>query len=148
MPGMDGLTLQEKLRERGFEIPIIFMTAYGDVPGAVRALRHGAIDFIEKPFQGRVLLERVREAIGRDVEAHAARAQHAEIASRIARLTRRELEVMRLLVDGRSLKETASQLDRSIKTIEAHITRIKKKLGVGNRAELVRLALRAGFVEP
>ncbi len=148
MPEMSGLELQEKLRERGCGIPVIMMTAYGDVPGAVRALRQGAMDFIEKPFSGRVLLDRVKEAIEWDVEARKAKAENAEAASRFTSLTPREREVLRLLVDGRSLKEAAGALNRSIKTVEAHITRIRKKLGVGNRVELVRLALKAGLVRP
>lgn len=147
MPGMDGLELQDKLRELGSEIPIIIMTAYGDVPAAVRALSNGAVDFVEKPFQARALIQRVREAIDRDVEAHQARAELTELSSRFACLTRRERDVLRLLVDGCSLKATAAELDRSVKTVEAHITRIKKKLEVDSRAELVRLALRVGFIE-
>jgi RNA polymerase sigma factor (sigma-70 family) len=148
MPGMDGLELQEKIRERGSEIPIIIMTAYGDVPTAVRALRNGATDFVEKPFQARALVQRIRQAIERDVEARKSRAERSEVSTRFETLTKRERDVLRLLVDGRSLKDTASELDRSVKTVEAHITRIKKKLEVDSRAELIRFALRAGFVEP
>lgn len=147
MPDMDGLDLQEELSKRGCDIPVIIITAYGDVPGAVRAFQHGAFDFIEKPVSGDKLLERIREAIDRDVQSLSRRAEFDAITEKVSALTPKEQQVLRLLVEGRSLMQTAKTLDRSVKTVEAHATRIKKKLGVKNRVELVRMALRAGILK-
>ena len=147
MPDMGGLDLQEELSSRGCDIPIIIVTGYGDVPGAVRAFRQGAFDFIEKPVSGAKLIKRIEEAIDHDVRSLSRRAEFDRITEKVAALTVKEHQVMRLLVEGRSLMQTAESLERSVKTVEAHSTRIKKKLGVNNRVELVRMALRAGLLE-
>ncbi len=141
MPGMSGLKLQDKLRRQGIDIPIIIITGHGDVPTALRAMKNGAVDFIEKPFQPQVLLDGIREAIDKDAIARKARARRSEIAVRFARLTPRERQVVDLLVSGCTSKQIAAQLGVTSQAIDAHRARATKKLEVNNLAELIRLAL-------
>jgi FixJ family two-component response regulator len=141
MPGMSGLELQDKLRQQRMDIPIIIITGHGDVPMALRAMKNGAVDFIEKPFRPQVLLDRIREAIDKDAIARKARARRSEIAVRFARLTPRERQVVDLLVSGCSSKQIATQLGVTSQAIDAHRARATKKLEVNNLAELIRLAL-------
>src|ERR1700722_262335 len=110
MGGMSGLELQRELNERNIEIPVIVLTGYGDVPTAVRALKNGAVEFLEKPFDGEVLLEQVRRAI--EVDARRRRKSQAAnvVRTRLLRLTPREGQILQLVVDGSSSKEIAAQL--------------------------------------
>lgn len=143
MPGMSGLELQERLWQQGTQIPVIMVTAYGDIPSAVRAMRHGAIDFIEKPYRPQSLLERINEALTRDRENRVRRAQEADSRDRVATLSPREHQVMRLLAAGRSAKQIGAELGVSHKTVQVHRARIFEKLKITSVAELVRLAVAA-----
>jgi len=147
MPDMSGLEVYERLRERWEGVPTIFITAHGEVSAAVRAMKLGARDFIEKPFGHQDLLERVQEALESDEAERAARADREEIRKRLATLTRRERDVLELIVEGLSSKMIASELGISMKTVEAHRTSTMQKMQARNAAELVRLALTAGPLE-
>lgn len=144
MPGLDGLGLQEQLAARGVTLPIIFLTGHGDVPAAVRALQGGAMDFIQKPIRGEVLLERIREGLARDARRREEAARRAEVNERLAALTPREREVMRRIVAGQANKVVAAELRISERTVELHRSRIMRKTGARSVAELVRLALSPG----
>lgn len=144
MPGMSGLDLQHYLKEHGVRLPVIFLSARADVPKVVKAVREGAIDFIEKPFDYRRVVELVQECIGRDALARAASVARRVHCERLATLTQREREVLALVVAGRMNREIAESLDISIKTVEAHRARFMEKLEVNSVAELVQLALAAG----
>lgn len=141
MPGMSGLELQEVLGERGITVPVIIITGHGDVPMAVRAMKAGAIDFIEKPFNDELLLEAIRRALALDERLRGLHLERAEVADRLAQLTPREREVMDMVTDGKSNKEIAGDLGVSAKTVEAHRARVMEKMQAGSLAELVRMAL-------
>jgi FixJ family two-component response regulator len=140
MPGMSGLDLQEKLGGNGDRLPIIVISGYGDVTMAVRAMKNGAVDFIEKPFNDQVLLDRIHKAIEHDVQRRREKASHESVVARFAALTSREREVMQLVVDGKSNRAVAEQLGLSPKTVEVHRARVMSKVGAKSLAELVRLA--------
>ena len=144
MPGMSGLELQERLTEDGALVPVIVLTGHGDVPAAVRALKGGAVDFVEKPYNPQALLDLVQQAIVRDAEVRRQAAQEAEVAERLARLTPREHEVMTLVVAGKANKVIAIELDISERTVELHRGRIMKKMQVRSLADLMRLVLPQG----
>src|SRR5262245_15694440 len=120
MPGMNGLELQEYLRRKGFEIPIVFVTAHGDVPAAVSALKGGAIDFVQKPFAYRDVLSIVEKAFRQDAEIREQRARRREIEARVAALTERERDLLRRVIEGKQNKIIAAELDISLKTVEFH----------------------------
>jgi RNA polymerase sigma factor (sigma-70 family) len=143
MPGMNGLDLQRCLKEKGAALPVVFLSAGADVPKAVRAVKEGAVDFIEKPFDYRRVMALVAECIRRDADARCVRQRKREICERLAQLTQREREVLELVVAGRMNREIAEQLDISIKTVEAHRSRIMGKLEVHSLAELVQAKLAA-----
>lgn len=145
MPGMSGLELQDWFVAHRIDLPIIFVTGHGDVSMAVRAMRNGAVDFLEKPFNDQALIERVRNAIELDRRQQAARAEHADTWERYAQLTPREREVMQLVIDGLPSKEIATSLDLSQKTVEVHRAHIMRKLGVRGVADLVRVTVAAGL---
>ncbi|MCH8336441.1 MAG: response regulator transcription factor [Proteobacteria bacterium] len=146
MPGLGGLELQEKLNELGSTLPIIFITGHADIPTAVRAMKRGAVDFIEKPFPAQVLLDRIRTAIERNNESRQRRAADDDVIASVSQLTPREREVLSLLVQGCRLKEVAQRLRRSYKTVDCHKVNLLKKLNVHDRLGLVRIAIRAGLV--
>lgn len=139
MPGISGMRLQEMLAARTVTLPVIFLTGHGTVPMSARAFRRGAIDFLEKPFDEDVLLERIGEAINRDRANRAARARQADAEARLASLTPREAEVMWLVVAGRTNKEIAAALKLSNRTVETHRRRIMEKTGARSLAELITL---------
>lgn len=141
MPGMSGLELQEHLNSKQIEIPTIVITGHGDVPMAVRAMKAGAIDFIEKPFNDEVLLDAIRRALAVEETRRDRQSERAELAARLAQLTPREREVMTMVTDGLSNKEIANELGVSAKTIEAHRARVMEKMQASSLAELVRMAL-------
>ncbi len=143
MPGIDGLELQQKLRESKSTLPIIFITGHGDVPMAVRALRAGALDFIEKPFDESALIEAVRAAMRAGERAHDSSLAASEVQVRIDSLTPREREVLDCLVVGRPNKITAFELGMSVRTVEVHRARIMQKMNARSLSELVRLVLGA-----
>jgi two-component system, LuxR family, response regulator FixJ len=141
LPGMSGLELQEYLRQRGIEIPVVFMSAHGDVRTAVSAIKSGAVDFIEKPFSYREVLSVIAKAFERDGELRRKRALRAMIAERLAALTEREREVMARVIEGKPNKLIAAELDISVKTVEAHRAKVMEKMGAASVAELVQLML-------
>ncbi|MFP6610110.1 MAG: response regulator transcription factor [Deltaproteobacteria bacterium] len=141
MPEVSGLELQERLAEYGSGLPIIMVTGYGDVPMAVRAMRNGAVDFIEKPFSDQHLIDRVQEAIARDRLRRTERKGRESVARRVSTLSAREREVLDLVVTGKANKVIAHELGLSPKTVEAHRARLMKKLNVSSVAELVQLSL-------
>lgn len=144
MPGMSGMELQEKLAEIGSSTPIIFVTAHGDVPMAVEAVKRGAIDFIQKPFRDQELLDKIQHAIELDANSRAERESKEEIAARIATLTPREREVMDLVVAGKLNKLIARELGISQRTVEIHRARVMQKMQVSSVSQLVQLVIRAG----
>jgi RNA polymerase sigma factor (sigma-70 family) len=141
MPGMSGLELQEYLVRREIRLPVIIITGHGDVSMAVKAMKAGAVDFIEKPFDDEELLNSIRNAVQHDEKRRALRARRADIAARMAELTPREHEVMAMVTDGKSNKEIATSLGVSAKTVEVHRARVMDKMRADSLAELVRLAL-------
>jgi RNA polymerase sigma factor (sigma-70 family) len=143
MPGLSGLELQDRLASRGTLLPIIMITGYAEVPMAVRAMKAGAIDFIEKPFSDQDLLDRVRYAIELSQRAYAEQAERAEICARVSRLTHREREVCDRVIAGKSNKMIATELGLSAKTVEVHRARLMEKLQAETLADLVRLTMLA-----
>jgi two-component system response regulator FixJ len=141
MGGMSGLDLQKELNDRQIEIPVIVLTGYGDVPTAVRALKNGAVEFLEKPFDGEVLLEHVRRALEIDAGRRRERDASDVVRQRLSRLTPRENEILGLVVEGLSSKEIATQLDVSFKTVEAHRAKIMRKMEANGVAQLVRMVV-------
>ena len=143
MPGMSGLELQDALARCGSALPVIMITGHADVPMAVRALRAGAVDFIEKPFNDQMLLDRVHEAIARSAKACAERARRARVRDLLDRLTPRERQVAELVAAGKPNKVIAYELDLSMKTVEVHRHNVMEKLELASVADLTRLLLEA-----
>ncbi len=143
MPGLSGFDLQAELAARRITLPIIMMTAYAEVPMAVRAMRGGAIDFIQKPFDGQMLLDRVQQAIAADREAHRARAERVEIVALLQRLPPRQRAVLDGLVAGKPSKVIAAELGVSPKTVDVHRARLMARLGAQSLPDLFRLVLLA-----
>ena len=141
MPGMSGLDLQRYLIDHGISMPVIFLSGRGDVANAVAAVKHGAIDFIEKPFDYKKIVPLIRDCLARDIAMRHARGGQDTRLSRLAVLTQREREVMNLIVAGKTNRVMAETLDISVKTVEAHRAHIMEKLAVDSVAELVQIAL-------
>lgn len=137
MPGMDGLALQQALKSRGVRIPIIVVTGHGDVPLAVKAMKAGAVDFLEKPYDDVAMIEAVRAAI----EANGTPATSAPANGTLSMLSRREREVLDLIIEGDANKVIAFKLGISERTVEVHRARLMAKMRARSVAELVRLAL-------
>jgi RNA polymerase sigma factor (sigma-70 family) len=137
MPGMSGLQLQETLAARGIAIPIIFITGHGDVKMAVRALKGGALDFLEKPFHDQDLLDRIQQALAADAQRRRGAESRAALHRRIDSLTPREREVMNLLVQGKPSKAIATLLGLSCKTVEFHRARVMEKMRARSPVELI-----------
>jgi two-component system response regulator TtrR len=148
LPGMSGRELQDYLKANGIAIPIIFVTAHGDVRTAVTALKEGAVDFIEKPFSYRQALAIVRKAFQRDAEERARGARHSLVATRLAALTERERDVLRRVIAGKPNKLIADELAISIKTVEVHRAKLMEKMAVDSVAELVQLTFGFSLMEP
>lgn len=145
LPGMSGLELQQRLREMGSDMPVLLISGFADVPTAVRAIKACAIDFLEKPFNDQVFLDRVQQGIAEHVERRQKRAQDQEVLTRIARLTPREKEVMELLVSGMSNQTIAKQLDISRKTLDIHRGKVLQKMEVDTVTDLVRIVLQTRY---
>jgi two-component system response regulator FixJ len=141
MPDMDGLQLQQELRARGANLPVILMTGHGDVPLAVSAMKAGAIDFLEKPFDDTALVNSVNRALEEAQKADATEASTKAVHDRIAQLTAREKQVLDLLVAGRPNKIIAYELSISPRTVEIHRARVMDKMAARSLAELVRMSL-------
>lgn len=148
MPGMSGLELQRRLKERDADFPVIIITGHGDVPIAVRTLKEGAIEFLEKPFSKQLLLEHIRDALARDRVRRVESAARRTEAARLARLSERERRVMELVVAGLASKQIALELGISKKTVDAHRARVMRKLEVDSVPQLVATALRSGALPP
>lgn len=142
MPGMSGLELQEELRRREMMLPVIFITGHGDVSLAVRAMKSGVIDFLEKPFNDQQLLDRINQAIDLDRSHRLLRDERAAIAAKLASLTPREREVMDRIVKGEANKVIAIDLALSERTVEIHRSKVMTKAGVRSLAQLVTMVNR------
>ncbi|NEX21140.1 response regulator transcription factor [Thiorhodococcus mannitoliphagus] len=140
MPEMSGLDLQGVLLERGCLLPIIFLSAFGDVPTTVRAMQGGAIDFLEKPATTEVLLQRIQTALAEDQRRREESATEQSILERFRQLTPREHEVLTLTTQGLTNKDIARELGISPRTVENHRARMMEKMGAANLAELCRMA--------
>ncbi|HEY7673253.1 MAG TPA: response regulator transcription factor [Gammaproteobacteria bacterium] len=140
MPGLSGLELQQELAERHLDIPIIFITGHGDIPMAVKTMKSGAIDFIQKPFRDQDLLDRIHQALQIAQSSQDARREISTIQERVSRLTPREREVMDKVVKGCANKVIAMDLGVSQRTVELHRARVMQKMGARSLAELVRFA--------
>ena len=145
MPRMSGPELQDYLRRETINLPIVFVSAYGDVPTAVNALKLGAVDFIQKPFDYRVAVATVMRALERDAQEGQLRARRKELAGRLAALTAREREVMALVIEGKPNKVIAETLDISIRTVEFHRANVMEKMGATSVATLVQLVALSGI---
>ena len=141
MPGMSGLDLQQQLEAYQIHIPIIFITAHGTVPTAVKALQSGAVDFITKPFDHDVLLDRIERSLEQEKKQHVARLWQAEIARRVASLTPREYEVLQEIAIGKLNKVIAADLQISSKTVEAHRAKVMEKMQADSLASLMRMVV-------
>lgn len=148
MPGMSGLELQELLNARQSCHPVIMITGHGDVAMAIRAMKAGAFDFIEKPFSDQMLLDRIQRAVEKDTERRRERAHARELRSRFDDITPREWEVIELVVAGESNRSIAETLGVSRKTIEVHRAHIMSKTRARSLAELVQFTLAAGLLGP
>ena len=141
MPGQSGLDLQHELKVRGLDLPIIFVTGYGDVPNAVRAMKGGAVDFLGKPFSVPVLSRRIGEALRMDARKRQAERELAVVRARAAALSPRERQVLDRVSVGEANKVIAMELGISERTVEIHRSHVMKKMGVRNLASLVRVKL-------
>lgn len=141
MQGMSGLELQQLLSERGSKLPVIIITGHGDVPMAVQAMKAGAVDFLEKPYDHQLLITRIRQCLEEISKEQNRESKVAQAKSRLAQLTPRELEVMKLLVAGKHNKAIADDLDISVRTAEAHRAKVMKKLHADSLSDIVRIAL-------
>lgn len=141
MPGMSGLQAQDELIERGNNLPIIFLTGSADVPVAVEAMRKGAVDFIEKPFENIYLLKRVKQAIQHNRSHQVQTEERAFVRRCMDQLTRREHDVLELVVNGLTSKEIARELGISHRTIEIHRNHLMEKMQAGTLADLIRMRL-------
>lgn len=142
LPGMSGLDFQAQLQNAGLQIPIIFVTGHGDIPMTVKAMKLGATEFLTKPFNDRQLLDSVEQALARDCEHREEQSQISKLRARFDKLTRREREVMKLVVAGMLNKQIASELGTSEITIKVHRARVMHKMQAGSLAELVKLTER------
>jgi two-component system, LuxR family, response regulator FixJ len=146
MPGMSGIELLKRLREMKIEVPVIVITGHGDVPLAVEAMKVGAIDFLEKPFDDEVLLASVKAAIERQGGEIKRNAERAEIEGKLAALSNRERDVLGGLVAGRANKQIAFDLGISPRTVEIYRANLMNKMQAGSLSDLVRMALIVGIV--
>jgi FixJ family two-component response regulator len=147
MPGLSGLDLQLELQAADVLLPIIFITGHGNIPMSVRAMKDGAVDFLAKPVQDKVLLKTIEQALERARRGHAERTELEDLRRRLDSLTAREYEVMQLVVQGFLNKQIAFKLGTVEKTIKVHRARVMEKMKVRSLAELVHLSDRAGLVQ-
>ena len=148
MPGPSGLDLQEALAREDEPLPVIFLTAHGDVPTSVRTMKAGAVDFLTKPVKRDMLLNAVRTALARDMKAHLSHEQQRDLRARFGKLTARERDVFDLVVAGRLNKQIAAELGMAERTVKAHRAQVMAKMGATSLAELVRLADRMRDTNP
>jgi FixJ family two-component response regulator len=139
MPGLSGLEVQQQLAHAERKLPIIFISAHGDIPMAVRAMKEGAVEFLPKPFRDEDLLNAIREALDRDTHASAQRDEILGLRARFARLTPRQRQILGLIVEGRLNKQIAAQLGLSENTVKVHRHRIMQRMGAPNVVGLARM---------
>jgi FixJ family two-component response regulator len=144
MPGMSGLELQQRLTEMHAILPIVFITGHGDVPMAVEAMQHGAVDFIQKPFRDQDLIDRINQALEKDNANRAGLRERDAILRRMQQLTPREREVLDLVTKGKANKVIAGDLGVSQRTVEIHRARVMEKMAASSLAHLVRMVIEAG----
>ena len=142
MSGMNGLALQEEITSQNRIMPIIFVTAHGDIPSSVKAIKNGAVDFLSKPFDDEKLFDAVEEALIKAAKARAVLEEKEVIRQRLDTLTAREYEILTYVIAGLLNKQTAYTLEISEKTVKVHRARIMEKMGVDSVAQLVRLAVK------
>ena len=141
MPGISGLELQQRLTDMESTLPIIFVTAHGDIPMAVEAVKAGAVDFIQKPFRDQELLDKIQRALEQNRGRRETRTDRQAIESRLAELTPREREVLELVVVGKANKVIAAELGISQRTVEIHRARVMQKMHADSLSELVRMVM-------
>lgn len=141
MPGMSGLEVQAEMRKRGIELPVVFLSGEGDVPAAVSAVQHGAVDFIEKPVNSDLLIDRIEKAFELQEHKRTNNETDEVVQSRLASLTPREREILELIAGGQISKSIAIDLGISERTVELHRSRILKKMRVRNSTELLNQVL-------
>jgi two-component system response regulator FixJ len=146
MPGLSGIDLLRRLRELKLDVPVVVITGHGDVPLAVEAMKIGALDFLEKPFDDEILLSSVRSALNRLGRDHKRQAERDEIAGRLATLSKRERDVLEGLVVGKANKQIAYDLGISPRTIEVYRANLMAKMQAASLSDLVRMALIAGIL--
>jgi len=144
LPGLDGLGLQQSLAEANVALPIVFITGHGDVPTSVRAMKAGAVDFLPKPFEDQQLLTAVQQAIAKDAQARAGRAEASELRRRADSLTSREGEVLALVASGLLNKQVGHRLGICEKTVKVHRAQAMRKMQAESLAELVRMVEKLG----
>ncbi len=150
MPGMSGLDLQEKLAQEGVHLPVIIVTGHGDVPITVRAMKSGAFEFLQKPFNDQTLIDAIQAALDKYGEVWEQEDRRARASRSLAALTRREREVLELLRRGKPNKVIAAELGLSVRTVEGHRANITEKMGVKSLGQLIELVLKSDpdrFVE-
>jgi len=145
MPKLSGLELQERMAARGIALPVIFITGHGTVPMSVRAMKAGAVDFLQKPFLDEELLAVITRAVARDRQVKREQRQLQELRARLKCLTPREHEVFRLVVTGMLNKQIAFDLGTTEKTVKVHRARVMRKIGADSLADLVRIADKLGI---
>jgi FixJ family two-component response regulator len=145
MPEMTGVELQGKLIEAGSSMPIIFLSAHGDVPMTVESMKKGAVDFLEKPVDQEDLMAAIQVSLALDLEIRAKRTEHDSMLEHIKTLTPRECEVMTYVITGMLNKQIAAEMDISEETVKIHRGRVMQKLGIVSVAELVRICEKAGI---
>lgn len=147
MPGMSGLDLQARLTAEKIHPPIIIITGHGDVPMAVRAVRSGALDFIEKPFNNQVMLDSVHKAIEKDAVQRGETSRLQDIEDRYNALTPREIEVLQYVIEGKRNKIIASEMNISQSTVEAHRSKVMEKMNAESMSDLMRMAILLKLIE-
>jgi two-component system response regulator FixJ len=148
MPGMGGLNVQEEMRARELNLPVIFVSGHADVPIVVRAFKAGAHDFIEKPYNEQLLLDSVQQALGSFDTNRSGSQGHAQLQARLLTLTPRERDVLLPLVQGYTTREIAEQLGVSAKTVDLYRSRVMKRMQADHLPDLVGMAIVAGIVDP